>query len=379
MGCNDNAKGYQDRGIWSNPPHTKRQGVRSSAVYQKAEAVSRIPAKDISAELLKLGGLEAVAGLSVSADKSFFLVKAPVVILDDKSFGEYCTQIGIAPGLGGTIVLNRIWDSKNSNFRYRKYIPYITENRASITLQSSGQNESQAAVQTEIPVLAYAKEAPVLREEYEDYALVNVIPLSLWKEIEGRLGGAKEDTCIRLLAKEGVTLAQLDAMEKEAVQLIGADYEIESENRIREKVTNDEMIKGYETILGGFCVLFAVIGIAHVFSNTLGFLRQRKREFARYMSVGITPAGMGKIFCIEALVVAGRPVITASIFTIGLVAVMIKASCLEPAEFIKAAPAAPILFFLFTIFGCIALAYYLGARRVLASSLAEALKDDRMM
>lgn len=353
-------------------------GLRSSAVYQKAEAVSPVPVEDISAELCKLGGLEAVAGSSVSVDKDVFWVKAPVVILDDKSFGEYCAQIGITPGLGGAIVLNRIWDSKNSNFRYREYIPYIAENRSSVTLQSTGQNGSRTAVQTKIPVLAYAKEAPVLREEYDDYALVNVIPLSLWKETEGRLGAAKEDICICLLAKEGVTLEQLDAMEEEAVQLIGTDYEMESENRIREKITNDEMIKGYETILGGFCVLFAIIGIAHVFSNTLGFLRQRKREFARYMSVGMTPAGMGKIFCIEALVIAGRPVITALVFTTAAVAVMIKASYLEPAEFIKAAPVVPVLLFIFAVFGFIALAYYLGARKLLGSSLAEALKDDRM-
>lgn len=353
-------------------------GLRSSVVYQKAEAVSLIPAEDISTELIKLGGLEEVAGSLVSTEKSFFLVKAPVVILDDKSFGEYCAQIGITPGLEGTIVINHIWDSKNSNFRYPKYIPFIKENKASITLQSSGQNGRQAAIQTEIPVLAYTQDEPCLREEYEDYSLVNVIPLSLWEKIAGRIKGTKGDTYIRLLAKEGVTLAELDAMEEKAVQLIGTDYELESENRIREKITNDEMIRGYELILGGFCVLFAIIGIAHVFSNTLGFLHQRKREFARYMSVGITPWGMGKMFCIEALVIAGRPVCAALVFTIAAVAAMIKASYLEPAEFIKVAPVAPILFFIFAVFGFIALAYYLGARRLLGSSLAEALKDDRM-
>ena len=47
-----------------------------------------------------------------------------------------------------------------------------------------------------------------------------------------------------------------------------------------------------KVIFGGFCVLLAVIGIGNVFSNTLGFVRQRKREFARYLSVGLTPEGM---------------------------------------------------------------------------------------
>lgn len=54
------------------------------------------------------------------------------------------------------------------------------------------------------------------------------------------------------------------------------------------------MLNGYKLIIGALCVLLAFIGIANVFSNTLGFIRQRKREFARYMSIGMTPEGMRK-------------------------------------------------------------------------------------
>ena len=54
------------------------------------------------------------------------------------------------------------------------------------------------------------------------------------------------------------------------------------------------MLNGYKLIIGALCVLLAFIGIANVFSNTLGFIRQRKQEFARYMSIGMTPEGMRK-------------------------------------------------------------------------------------
>ena len=46
-----------------------------------------------------------------------------------------------------------------------------------------------------------------------------------------------------------------------------------------------------------------------MFSYTLGFMRQRRREFAQYMSVGMTPAGIRKMFYAEVLVIAGRPVL----------------------------------------------------------------------
>ena len=35
----------------------------------------------------------------------------------------------------------------------------------------------------EVPVMAYTSETPVLREEYENYSLVHIIPLSLWESI----------------------------------------------------------------------------------------------------------------------------------------------------------------------------------------------------
>ena len=368
----------KDTGIAEFEPMGKMKkidGIRNSTIYQKTEALSVIPPENISEELLALGGLEAVAGSSVSATENTFLVKAPIVILDDKSFEEYCGQIGVMPKLDEAILVNRIWDSRNSNFRNREYIPYLRENSNSITLQSSGQDGTQVT----IPVLSYTQDCPILREEYADYGLVNVVPLSLWQEIAGKIGVSDQNTYIRILAKEGIALEELNALEENVAELIGEGYEIESENRIGEKIANDEMIMGYELILGAFCVLFAIIGIAHVFSNTLGFLHQRKREFARYMSIGIAPEGMRKIFCIEALVIAGRPVFMALVLTVAAVSIMIKASYLDPVEFIRVAPVVPIFLFILAVFGCIGLAYYLGGRKVLGSSLVDALRDDTMM
>lgn len=128
--------------------------------------------------------------------------------------------------------------------------------------------------------------------------------------------------------------------------------------------------------LGAFCCLLAAIGIANVFSNTLGFLRQRKREFARYMSIGMTPSGMKKMFCIEAAVIGGRPLLLALPLTAGAAAFMVMASYLEPTEFLAEAPVIPILAFSLGIFGFVALAYRAGWKRLMSCSLTEALRND---
>ena len=118
-----------------------------------------------------------------------------------------------------------------------------------------------------------------------------------------------------------------------------------------------------------------LIGIANVFSNTLGFLRQRRREFARYMSIGMTPSGIRRLFCIEALVTAGRPILITLPIAVAVTGFMIKASYLDPMEFMAQAPVIPILIFCLAIFGFVALAYYLGGRRVMRCNSSDACDD----
>lgn len=351
------------------------QGVRSSVVYQKAAAVCLLPESNISDELSNLGGLGAVTGYSTITSEGFYSVKAPIVIMDDKGFEEYCEQLGIVPRTDGSIVLNRILDSINSNFRYKEYIPFVKEAQSTITLQNAGQPENA----TEIPALAYTQEPVALREEYDNYALVQFVPLSLFKQISGTIGNTEADTYIRILGKAGVTLSELDELQNGISQTIQQKDNFEIENRIQEKISDNAMQKGSMMILGAFCALLAVIGIANVFSNTLGFLRQRKREFARYASVGMTPEGMRKMFAIEAFVIAGRPLIITLPLTAIVVTFMITASYLDPMEFLAEAPLIPILIFILAIFGFVAFAYYIGGKRTLKCDLADALRNDNMM
>lgn len=347
------------------------QDVQSSIIYQKASASIVLPATSITDEVNAAGGLEKIAGSSVTTEENGYLVKAPIVIMDDEGFAEYCRQAGILPGLDGSIVLNRIWDSVHSNFRYKEYIPFIEE---SDTLTLQNMEDAENAV--ELNVLAYTQEAPVLREEYDNYSLVQFIPLSVWNKISGQIGNRETDLYIRVLAQDGITFTELNTLETEIVQIYAKDYTVESENRLQEKQTDDRMRNGAMLILGALCALLAMIGIANVFSNTLGFIRQRKREFAQYMSVGVTTKSMWKLFAIEAMVIAGRPLLITLPLTVVFVGFMITASYLNPMEFLIKVPIIPILIFILAIFVFVTLAYYIGGKRVLTSSLADSLRDD---
>ncbi len=357
-------------------------GLESAVIYQKAMAKRVITEEEMGEEMKSFGGFSNAPSNYATQVDGGWLVDAPVIILDDNSFLAYCEQIEITPQLHGAVILNQIRDVTNPDFRHPDFMPYIKEPGAGEDAASILRQSGNEQVTAEIPVLAYTEKVPVLREEYATlnyYELVHFIPVSLWMEIGGQIGGAEEDSYIRIQGKENASLEELNMLQDELGQILSGKYTIESENRIQEYETNNKQIQGMMAIFGGFCILLAIIGIGNVFSNTLGFVRQRKREFARYMSVGMTPKELRKMFCREALVIAGRPVLISLPLVMIAVAYMLKASYLEVEVFMAEAPWLPISLFMLAILGCVALAYYLAWRNVRKISLAEVLRDDTMM
>ncbi len=279
--------------------------IRSAIVYQRAMAKRIISEDQMSENMKSFGGFAHAAENYVREEEKGWLVNAPIVILDDASFLAYCEQIGITPRLDGAVIWNQIRDVTNPDFRNPQYMLYVKEENGTSILRQSGNEE----LTVEIPVLSYTEKVPVLREEYaalDYYELVHFLPVSLWKEMKEQIGSHEEDTYICMLGRENVTLEELNVLQKKVDSLISDVYKIESENRIQEVETNNRKIQGVMITFGEFCVLLAIIGIGNVFSNTTGFVRQRKREFARYMSVGMTPEEIRKMFCIEALTIARR-------------------------------------------------------------------------
>lgn len=351
-------------------------GVENVIVYQKAQAKSLLSEEKLSEEMRVNGGFSHDNGKYVTREGEEFRVSAPIVIMDDASFLAYCEAIGAPPRTDGAVIRNRICDVTNPDFRHPQYMPYI---KAGSTTRLAAQTGGETV---EIPVLACTEEVPVLREEYatlDKYELVHFVPASLWREMEERTGGAEKDTFIRILCRDGVSLEELETIQREIEKSLAGAYIIESENRIREYETNDEKIQGMMLVLGSFCVLLALIGVGNVFSNTLGFVRQRRREFARYLSVGMTPEELRKMFCIEAFALVARPMLWALVVAVLAVGAMLRASYMDAAEFLAEAPLVPVGAFMLAIGGTVALAYYLSWRKMREMNLAEVLRDDTMM
>jgi putative ABC transport system permease protein len=194
--------------------------------------------------------------------------------------------------------------------------------------------------------------------------------------MKGSIYGAEIDLQICILGDDTTSLKRLEQVQQEITRLLSNNHTIQIENRIQEQQTDAKMIQGMMVILSGFCILLAIIGLGNIFSNTLGYVQQRRKEVARYLSIGMTPKSLRKMFCIEGLVIAGKPILLTIPVTVFAIWFLLRSSYMNSATFLPRIPYLAILFFIMSLGGMVALAYYLGWRQVRELRLSSVLTDE---
>ena len=150
------------------------------------------------------------------------------------------------------------------------------------------------------------------------------------------------------------------------------------ENRQAEAAYNVAARKALNIFMGILCGLLALIGIANVFSNILGHIGQRKREFARYQSIGMTPESVNKVLLMEALIIGLRPILLSLPLNVLFVIFSVTASKLKLTMFIGRMPLLPLLAAAAAVLAAVGLAYLIGGRIICRANIADTLRDDTL-
>lgn len=347
-------------------------GISSAVIYQNADVQTKLEIDQLSSELQDLGGFTYFQDGELQEN----WLESQVQILDDASFAELAKANDLNPDLNSALILNRIWNSQISNFRDPEYVPFLRSDTFPASIRTAGGADTGSVIT--LPVAGAVKNVPLLREEYGKKELIYFVPVSLWETLVGQNPpdlDVMNPTQIRLLADDERNEQTLQDLQQAADSLLQGSYPFVSENRIQEKQENDQMIEGFVLILAAFCTLIAVVGLANIFSTTLGFVYARKKEFAQYQSVGMTATQMKKIFRIEALCIIAKPLLISIPLILLFIQFALEASYLEPSIFWRQAPIGWILLFVSAIALAVSLAYWIGSRSLLNSNLSEALAD----
>lgn len=347
------------------------EGVQSCIAYRKITAHTRLAEEQLSQEVKNIGISSLNTGI-VADESGRYPIEVPIYILDDDSYAAYCRNETGRTTRPELIAVNILWDSLNSRMTSREYLPFLnTEAPVSLEIYS-GQDSMEAA--EKVTVTEFAKGLPQWKEEFRQYSLTLLAPEAFYAQVKESFAAGEVYFNIKTTAE-----SENASVEKELRELLGKGAEYSLDSRLEQESTEEDKRRALRVFMGFLAVLFSSIGLSNVFSATLGQIYQRKKEFARYMSVGLSPRGIRKILLMEMLILCLRPAILSILINVPFVLWATGSGVVTLAEFWAKAPILPVMAFTAFILFFVGLAYYLGAVQICRGNIMETLKDDTMI
>lgn len=274
-----------------------------------------------------------------------------------------------------TIVVNTIWDNINSNRRYRKMVPFLYDkDNLSLSLIPYGVEEGNGDMGTPVIMAHAADRMPAIREEQENFSLVQIMSSSTFQKFKARPTIDEYYYTVLVNSED-----KIPSVENEIRKLLGNNVTYILKNKIQTIKDNDNIRYTKKVAMGSLAGLLTSIGLANVLSNALGLIYQRKREFSRYLTLGLSPKGVLKLLILEAAILAGKPILIGLIANIPIVLLSLKASFITLNEFLQRVQIMPIFLYAAFIITVVMMAYYIGGKRIYKMNLVEALKDDTLI
>jgi len=339
-------------------------GISDCTGYERLEFQTQVTEEMLSREFQAAGGLNGLEGVQNTGEG--FTIPVTLLLMDSESFAAYCQDQGIDVS-DRVVAVNRIWDSRNSHFRERIYLPYLNPGQLQeFILTENGNTELVLSVD------AFSETPPDLREEYGAADLLLVMDASC----AGLYGLPEKELSYKLLAEREEELTAVENRVRQYLEERGMTYTLE--NRVTEEVYDIAVRKALKLLYGIICSLFACIGFANLFANLLGQTLQRRREFARYQSMGLTPGGVRKLLFMEALYLTGRPILLCIPLNLAFVVFAAHASRISLAKYWTELPVAELACFAGLFLLAAVLVSFIGTRQILSTSLSESLRDDTL-
>ena len=351
------------------------QNVKECIAYKKYNLYTQINKDYLSNEANDIGGLEVISRDIKKNENESYKIGVPIIILDNASFNDY--YMSLEKNTNGNpafeekcVAINKLWKSKNHNLQ-GEYIPYVKEENDLVLKLFENEEISQTY---SINVTNYTQELPKLKEEYNRHECEFVLIISEDYADKINRSVMESQTYFNIKLHDINQINNTQAMIEEKIS--GLEYRIQ--NRINEETSDKNERRGLKIIIEIFAGILSCIGIANIFSNSLGQIVQRKRELARYMSIGLSHRGMKKILVYEDLIISLKPIMVSLIINIPIVIFFLKASQILLKDYLTNMPIIPISIYTMFILIFTSIAYSIGGKKILDKNIVDMLKDDTM-
>lgn len=349
------------------------EGVQSCIAYRKITACTRLTEDMFSPELKRTGIGNLNAGIQAD-ERGGYLIESPIYVLDNDSYAQYCNnevKRALQPE-PEVIAVNIIWDSLRSERNSKEYLPFL-DAAAPASLEIYSGPDGTAAVK-KVTVASFSDSLPQWKEEFQQYSLSLIASETFYESLKEDFFTGEIYFNIKTISEE-----ENASVEKELRALLDKKVEYSLDSRLEQESSEGAKRRAFRIFTGFLAVLFSSIGLSNVFSATLGQIYQRRKEFARYMSVGLSPKGIRKILWMEMLILCLRPAVISIIINIPFVLWATNAGFISLKEFLDKAPVIPVTAFTVFILFFVGLAYYLGGVKICKGNIMDTLKDDTMI
>ncbi len=349
------------------------EGVSKTILYKTDTYKTIIGEKLMSEELISKGGYEQFNKEAKTNQEGEYIINSSVIILDDESFDSYCQENNIdniKKDYPVGIIVNKIGGVLYNGCDDTNFIPFIEEDEnLSLNLFK---NIDDMKNSENIEIIGYSKNVPEIREDFEIYSLLIVIPESSYNNFKY---STSITSFINIKTQEDKNILDI---EDNINDILSEKFNYTIENRIESYNTNVQIYEGYKKIITLICTIIACIGISNVFANVFGYMEKRKREFAEYQSIGVTPKGIAKILLAEGIFIGVRPIIISIPFNILFILLTTSNGGITLNEFLKQMPIFKTSIFAIAMIVIIIIMYYITSKKLLKVNIADALKSDEI-
>lgn len=370
-------------------------GVQKYILYDKMPCATWITPDQASDDVeTHLGGFDKIVSekkYSPIKRDGKFRIYSMLVGLEEDSFREYCSQMGIDPETyyenpGKAIIYNQTADPYDSTRRENVYREMLKlQTGQTIPFTERAYDEDTGDFEFELTVGDLVTILPSEGLRLPRFTLTAIMPMEHVMELAAscsdkrRLTAASVDGIFMTDTSEGISYPLIKDTASKISEMIGhyygsGDYMLSdlAEKEEMSSQTNGVMIKIVAFLTG----LLALIGLSNIWASISGNLRQRSREFATLKSAGLSPAQLWRMLFLEGLTLGLKPLLYSIPFQIAVLAAFLYLNEVSIHEYLPFAPYGAVLGYTALVVLAVIGAYYTGGRRIQRQNIIDAVKDD---